>query len=550
MLLLGAFDLNDLFQTGALSGSPAEVFIHPDWNPFNQRYDADIAALVTEDEIPYTKYIRPICLPETDLVAREGYVTGWGESEDKSKEHENLPKQIKIPIVPNESCFLESAEFSKISSKRTICGGARDLIGPCRGDSGGGLFVKSGNVFYLKGLVSASLTNLGQCDVTNFALYTNVDKFIEWIENPTEELSVPQHSSASKPSYSQPKPSYSKPSYTQSSSKPSYTQSTSKPSYTQSSSKPSYTQSSSYMNALSSTKPPSYTNSPSRPSYTKAPFHTTASSFENYRPPVSKPISCGIMSTSKSLIQGGNQSSREQFPWTVATYVQGTYFSTGTLISDRHVISTGLSVASVDSITEEYIARDPSYFKMVFGVSDLDDPEASGFTVDGAAQIILHPNIKHGFPRIANVGILVLRTPVQFNKYISPACIPDKIIAIDEFEGRNVFAVGWGQTETGLDSKTKKYVAMKVRTQSDCEYFWSDNLKRAESSTFFCAGGDGHQSACYRDQPLYLKHDGKWILRGLISIAHNTHDNKCDLRQPVLYEDVGQYYNWIKTIIT
>lgn len=136
-MLFGAYDLDDLFQTGSLSGSPAEMFIHPDWNPFNQRYDADIAALVMDDGVPYTKYIRPICLSPAESNIKDGYIAGWGESADKTKIHENIPKEIKTPILPNESCFLESSEFALIGSTRTICGGdKKSSVGPCRGDSG------------------------------------------------------------------------------------------------------------------------------------------------------------------------------------------------------------------------------------------------------------------------------------------------------------------------------------------------------------------------------------------------------------------------------
>lgn len=132
--MFGAYDLDDLFQTGALSGSPSEIFIHPEWNPFNLKYDADIAALILDDEVPYTKYIRPVCLSPTEIISTEGFVTGWGKSEDNTKDHENIPKQIKIPIHVNEDCFLESNEFTRISSKRTICGGSRDGTGPCLGE--------------------------------------------------------------------------------------------------------------------------------------------------------------------------------------------------------------------------------------------------------------------------------------------------------------------------------------------------------------------------------------------------------------------------------
>lgn len=212
--MFGAYDLNELYQTGLISMSPEKVFIHPDWNPSNKRYDADIAALIVEDEVPYTKYIRPICLSLNELEVGEGYVTGWGESQDKTKEHENLPKQIKIPIHDNEKCFLESNEFVQIASGRTICGGARDNVGPCRGDSGGGLYVKNSNVFYLKGLVSVSLTDNGECDVTNYALYTNVDKYMKWIQNPSEDaIHSEPNSLQTKPPVTQPFSSSGHPSY-------------------------------------------------------------------------------------------------------------------------------------------------------------------------------------------------------------------------------------------------------------------------------------------------------------------------------------------------
>lgn len=500
--MFGAYDLEDLLQTGALSGSPSEIFIHPDWNPFSRKYDADIAALILDEEVPYTKYIRPICLSPIDLNLKEGYVSGWGKSEDTTKDHENIPKHIKIPILDNENCFLESTEFTIISSKRTICGGARDGTGPCLGDSGSGLVVKSGNVFYLKGLVSASLTNQGQCDVTNFALYTNVDKFMSWIKDPTEELLA--------------------------------------------------------IFSTPTTKQPTFkfqTQRATQPTYIKPlvqkPVHQPSDSlqYSTFKPTTT----CGIMSSSTNLIQGGSQSTRDQFPWTVAILVKQKsgnfeYFSTGTLISTRHIITTGLSLAYLDQ-TSQYIARDPSDFNMYFGTNDLDRPfEIGSSFLTGADQVLLHPSIKHGYPRIANIGILAIKVPRDFGKYISFACISDGGADYEPSEER-AYAVGWGQDDTGSDSKIKKYAAVKIRTKNVCEFYWSEYLKRGGSSQFFCAGGDGFNSACYRDQPLYVKKDAKWSLRGLISIAMSLPDNTCDLNKPVLYENVGQFRDWIKEII-
>lgn len=188
LMLFGVHDLNNRNQNGVYSASASSIVMHPDWNPYGERYDADIAVINVEDEIPYTRFIKPICIASNEMQVTEGWVTGWGKSEDESKLHENVPKVLKVPIWTNEHCFLEALEFSKLASKRTLCAGSRDGTGVCNGDSGGGLFVKSGDAFYLKGLISASLVKQGKCDVSNFALYTNVNKFTDWIDVPTQEV--------------------------------------------------------------------------------------------------------------------------------------------------------------------------------------------------------------------------------------------------------------------------------------------------------------------------------------------------------------------------
>lgn len=262
------------------------------------------------------------------------------------------------------------------------------------------------------------------------------------------------------------------------------------------------------------------------------------------------------MSYTKSLIQGGKHVDREHFPWTVAVFVKQqfgsfSYFSTGTLISDRHIVSTGLSFAYLDNVSQKYVARSPDDFKMVFGVNNLDETSAQGsFTIEGASKVILHPDIQHGFPRLANIAILELAHGVQFNKWVTPACLPSSDITTDlpGLVGKTAFAVGWGQDDTGHDSKVKNCAIVKFRSESDCENYWGNSLRKSGTRKFFCAGGDGRQSACYRDQPLYVKTNSVWELRGLISIAENLPNGKCDLNKPVLYEDVGQYYHWLQLV--
>lgn len=50
------------------------------------------------------------------------------------------------------------------------------------GDSGGGLYIKFSNVFYLRGIISASLQRGTPCDVNTHAVYTDVLKYKNWIK--------------------------------------------------------------------------------------------------------------------------------------------------------------------------------------------------------------------------------------------------------------------------------------------------------------------------------------------------------------------------------
>lgn len=45
----------------------SHYIIHPDWNPFGEDYDADIAILFLKDKLIFSQTFRPICLPSENL---------------------------------------------------------------------------------------------------------------------------------------------------------------------------------------------------------------------------------------------------------------------------------------------------------------------------------------------------------------------------------------------------------------------------------------------------------------------------------------------------
>lgn len=56
------------------------------------------------------------------------------------------------------------------------------MSGVCLGDSGGGFYVKFGRNWFLRGIVSSSLTNNRSCDVTKHSVHTDLVDFTEWLQ--------------------------------------------------------------------------------------------------------------------------------------------------------------------------------------------------------------------------------------------------------------------------------------------------------------------------------------------------------------------------------
>ncbi|KAL7014091.1 hypothetical protein ACKWTF_015737 [Chironomus riparius] len=185
MVLLGAHDLDKYAEIGRVFYAVYSINIHPDWNALTQSYDADIAVLVLEKEVTFNEHIQSICLPSPNsniATITTGSVVGYGKSEDDTKEYENIPKILSTPIHSNSDCFKAFEDLALLSSGRTFCGGSGRGVGVCNGDSGSGLIVTDGSSYYLRGVVSSSLLNANRgCDVNIYAIFTDILKYIDWI---------------------------------------------------------------------------------------------------------------------------------------------------------------------------------------------------------------------------------------------------------------------------------------------------------------------------------------------------------------------------------
>ena len=63
-------------------------------------------------------------------------------------------------------------------SHRGICGGYANGTGVCTGDSGSGLIVVHDGIYYLRGIVSASLNGpLSGCNLRAYSIFTDIMEF-------------------------------------------------------------------------------------------------------------------------------------------------------------------------------------------------------------------------------------------------------------------------------------------------------------------------------------------------------------------------------------
>lgn len=188
LAIFGAHDLSDPYEPSRYSLSPKRIHIHNEWNHRTREYDADLSLLEFEvGSILFNFFVQPICIweSESEPAITEGTVTGWGKSEDPANIHENIPKLIKVQIQHNDKCLPRNGDLADISSERTFCG-LGNGSGVCEGDSGGGLFIETNGVNFLKGIVSSSLLKNDTCDVASNAIYTDVPKFMDWIKKITK----------------------------------------------------------------------------------------------------------------------------------------------------------------------------------------------------------------------------------------------------------------------------------------------------------------------------------------------------------------------------
>ncbi|XP_072946557.1 phenoloxidase-activating enzyme-like isoform X1 [Epargyreus clarus] len=154
---------------------------HPEYRPLIDPYKNDIALIKLSNNVNFTDFIRPICLPlkdyNIDFTNRTKFtVAGWGS--DNVRQMTDVMKSVSLPYVSADDCQ------SPLPDNQYICAGGKDGEDSCKGDSGGPLMYRDRKwrrKFVIVGVVSSGFRYCGTEGYPGF--YTSVYKHLSWIHD-------------------------------------------------------------------------------------------------------------------------------------------------------------------------------------------------------------------------------------------------------------------------------------------------------------------------------------------------------------------------------
>lgn len=154
-IVAGAFKVNTPEESRAIYSVSS---IHCNEDIYSSE-DA-ICVLHTSEEIQYTNFVQPMCLPDESDVFSEGarcFLAGWGETltneEDESRLHE-----LDMPLFSDSHCskYYQQKNIRSYSPDDHLCAGYFDQRGACTGDAGGPLMCLLGGSPTVAGILSWS----------------------------------------------------------------------------------------------------------------------------------------------------------------------------------------------------------------------------------------------------------------------------------------------------------------------------------------------------------------------------------------------------------
>ncbi|XP_048487345.1 phenoloxidase-activating enzyme isoform X1 [Plutella xylostella] len=180
--------------TNGVTIIPIEKSIpHPMYDHRSSAKRHDIGLLRLKEFAPYDDFIRPICLPSSDITANPPdklrlLTAGWGATDERHSDSA-IKLHVALPYVTLQQCqSLYSMERGSLQlSQGQMCAGGEKGKDSCKGDSGGPLMYENrserslSGYFEIVGVVSFGPRICGQEKIPG--VYTKVSEYLSWIRS-------------------------------------------------------------------------------------------------------------------------------------------------------------------------------------------------------------------------------------------------------------------------------------------------------------------------------------------------------------------------------
>merc|ERR1711874_632939 len=242
---------------------------------------------------------------------------------------------------------------------------------------------------------------------------------------------------------------------------------------------------------------------------------------------------CGIEGPpSMDKIVGGFEATPNQWPWQVALFIDNAWFCGGALISENYVL------------TAAHCADGATYFDIMAGAHNVragSEPHRVEITSYNGWT---HPQWDHS--TLANdLALIELPSPIDFNDYIKPSCMPSKGDTADASE--LVTCTGWGKPSDsagGISPVLRMVEDRPIITNSEC-----NSIYGIVGSGVVCIDTTGGKGTCNGDSggPLNMKAEvtkagQQWKQVGIVSFGASA---GCEVGYPAGFTRVEYYLEWI-----
>merc|ERR1711939_1134562 len=244
---------------------------------------------------------------------------------------------------------------------------------------------------------------------------------------------------------------------------------------------------------------------------------------------------CGIEGPpSKDRIVGGFEAEPNQWPWQVALFVDNAWFCGGSLISENYVL------------TAAHCVDGASYYDIMAGahnVRESSEPNRVEITsFNGWYHPQWDPNTLSN-----DIALIELPSPITFNDYIKPSCLPSVGDTADPNE--LVTATGWGKPSDnagGISPVLRMVEDLPIITNSECNAIYG-----IVQDGVVCIDTTGGKGTCNGDSggPLNMKFDvkdgaagQKWKQIGVVSFGASA---GCEVGYPAGFSRTEYYRDWL-----